>query len=208
MLGNGHETLVLERDGRRCEAIAEELGTSTVVQGDGCEAVTLEKAGTGRADIFVAVTGNDEDNLVACQVAKHKFSVAKTIARIKNPRNEAIFKKLGIDVTVSATDLILTHIEVELPLHPAIPLLQIKEGEFTLVKIKIPPDAIVVGKQIRELVLPEKSFITLIISEERGPQIPSGGTILRANDDVVAVTKPVHRESLQTILTTKPKRKE
>jgi trk system potassium uptake protein TrkA len=200
--------LVLERDGRRCEAIAEELGTSTVVQGDGCEAVTLEKAGTGRADIFVAVTGNDEDNLVACQVAKHKFSVAKTIARIKNPRNEAIFKKLGIDVTVSATDLILTHIEVELPLHPAIPLLQIKEGEFTLVKIKIPPDAIVVGKQIRELVLPEKSFITLIISEERGPQIPSGGTILRANDDVVAVTKPVHRESLQTILTTKPKRKE
>src|SRR5262245_1133608 len=110
MLEDGHEVLVIERDAAKCAGIAEELG-DIVLKGDGCEAVTLASAGMGRADLCVAVTGDDEDNLVACQVAKTKFEVPRTIARINNPKNELIFRQLGIDTTVSATSVILAQIE-------------------------------------------------------------------------------------------------
>jgi trk system potassium uptake protein TrkA len=201
LLSDGHEVVLLEKDGKRREAIAEELGTSIVIRGDGCEATTLEEVGTGRADMLIAVTGDDEDNLVACQVAKHRFNVPRTIAKIKNPRNETLFNKLGIDVTVSSTNLILAHIEYELPFHSLIPLLKLKGGELEMVEIRIPADSIAVGKEPRELMLPKKSSITLIISEERGPQIPSWGTVLKAGDSVIAVTPPETEEALRLMLT-------
>jgi trk system potassium uptake protein TrkA len=117
LLNEGHEILVIEKDAAKVEHIEEELG-SICMQGDGCEAATLEEAGTERAGLFIAVTNEDEDNLVACQVAKHKFNVPRIIARIGNPKNETLFKRLGIDVTVSATNLILEYIEQEVPTHP------------------------------------------------------------------------------------------
>ncbi len=91
LLAEGHEVLVLERSATICEALDEELG-SICVRGDGCETTTLSEVGTGRSDMLIAVTGDDEDNLVACQVAKHLFHVPRTIARIRNPNNEDIFK--------------------------------------------------------------------------------------------------------------------
>src|SRR5512136_2459721 len=117
LLKEGHEVLVIEKDPRICKTITDELG-SVCYRGDGCEAATLAEVGTGRADMMVAVTGDDEDNLVACQVAKYKYNVPRTIARIRNPKNEALFKKLGVDVTVSTTDIILEAIEREVPTHP------------------------------------------------------------------------------------------
>ena len=120
MLEDGHEVLVIEREAAKCSQIAEELG-DIVLRGDGCEAITLASAGMGRADLCVAVTGDDEDNLVACQVAKAKFEVPRTIARINNPKNELIFRQLGIDTTVSATSVILAQIEQELPIAPVDP---------------------------------------------------------------------------------------
>src|SRR4030042_708847 len=116
LLNEGHEVLLLEKDARIGRNIGEELG-SVCYRGDGCEAATLAEVGTSRADMLVAVTGDDEDNLVACQVAKHKYHVPRTIARIRNPKNEALFKKLGIDVTVSTTNIILEVIEREVPTH-------------------------------------------------------------------------------------------
>jgi trk system potassium uptake protein TrkA len=206
LLNNGHEVLLLEKDWRRREAIAEELGTSLVIRGDGCEAATLEEVGAGRADMLIAVTGDDEDNLVACQVAKHKFNVPTTIAKMKNPRNETLFHKLGIDVTVSSTNLILAHIQHELPFYPLIPLLKLKGGELEMVEIRIPVNSIAVGKELRELMLPRKSFITLIISEERGPQIASWDTVLQAGDSVIAVTPPETEEALRMMLTASEER--
>src|ERR1039458_2597468 len=117
LLTEGHEILVIEKDQSRIDYICNELG-SICLNGDGCEAAVLSEAGTERADMLIAVTGDDEDNLVACQVAKHKFKVPRTIARIKNPRHEKLFKTLGIDVTVSATNIILENIETEVPTHP------------------------------------------------------------------------------------------
>jgi len=199
LLDEGHEVLVLEKDPGVKEFICDELG-SICARGDGCEAATLEAAGTGRADMFIAVTGDDEDNLVACQVAKHKFNVPRTIARIKNPKNEAIFKKLGIDVTVSSTNIILENIEEEVPTHPLTHLLSIRDKGLEIVEVKIPPDSATVGKAVKELSLPPESILSLIISKQRKPRVPTANTIIQAEDQIIAVTPLESEEALRTAL--------
>ncbi len=199
LLGEGHEVLVLEKDAKRCELIAEQLG-SVCVRGDGCEARTLADVGTERADMFIAVTDEDEDNLVACQVAKHKFKVPRTIARINNPKNEALFKKLGIDVTVSSTNLILEHIEEEVPTHPLVHLLTLRGGALEIVEVRIPSNSSVVGKRMKEIVFPPESVICLMIGG-RGAQVPTGDTILEAEAQVIAVTRPEAEGALRAALT-------
>ncbi len=195
-----HEVLIIEKDGAKCERIAEELG-DIVLRGDGCEATTMEIAGFGRADMLIAVTGDDEDNLVTCQVGKTKFNVSRTIARINNPKNEQIFRRLGIDTTVSATAAILAQIEQELPTHPLIPLLTLKGGGLEIVGVKIPPTAAVIGKRIRDILLPQQSLIALIIDEEGTPRVPNSDTVIRAEDEVVAVSRTENEGSLREVLT-------
>lgn len=199
LLGEGHEVLVLEKDAKRCELIAEQLG-SVCVRSDGCEARTQADAGTERADMFIAVTDEDEDNLVACQVAKYKFKVPRTIARINNPKNEALFKKLGIDVTVSSTNLILEHIEEEVPTHPLVHLLTLRGGALEIVEVRIPSNSSVVGKRMKEIVFPPDSVICLMIGGQ-GAQVPTGDTILEAEAQVIAVTRPEAEGALRAALT-------
>ncbi|MFC1983747.1 potassium channel family protein [Chloroflexota bacterium] len=199
LLDEGHEVFAIEKNATVCETVVGEMG-SVCVRGDGCEVSTLAEAGTGRADMFIAVTGDDEDNLVACQLAKHKFSVPRTVARIRNPKNETIFKKLGVDVTVSATNIILERIAEELPTHPLTHLLTIGDEGLEIVQVKIPPQSITAGKTIRELSLPPKSTLSLIIRKERKPIIPKANTILQAEDQIIAVTTPESEEALRTTL--------
>ncbi len=199
LLDEGHELLMIEKDATRVGRIEEELG-SICMQGDGCEAAILDEAGTERADLFIAVTDEDADNLVACQMAKHKFNVPHIIARISNPKNETLFTKLGIDVTVSTTKLILEHIEEELPAHPLTHLLKLRRGELEIVEVKIPSTSATVGKQIRELPLPPGSVLSLIV-KERGVQVPTPYTILEAEDRVIVAIKPDLEETLRIVLT-------
>lgn len=199
LVDEGHEVLIIEKDKAKCERIAEELG-DIVLRGDGCEATTMEAAGFGRADMVIAVTGDDEDNLVSCQVAKVKFNVPRTVARLNNPKNENIFKKLGIDTTISATAAILAHIEQQLPTHAAIPLLTLSSG-LEIVGVKVPPDSSVVGKRIKELLLPPQSMIVLLIDQEGSPRLPSTDTVIREEDEVVAVTLAENVETLRAIIT-------
>jgi len=200
LVADGHEVLVLETEPQRVEFMKEELG-SVVMRGDGCEAATLDQVGASRSDMLIAVTGDDEDNLVACQVAKHRFKVPLTIALLNNPRNRTIFKILGVDVTVDSTDLILAHIEQELPKHPLIPLLTLKGGDLEIVEVKVPPDSTAIGKRLKDLPIPPESVISLIIGKEKGAQIPTEDTILAAEDEVVAVTKPELEEALRGAFT-------
>lgn len=200
LVEEGHEVLVIELDKAKCERITEELG-DIALQGDGCEAATMEIAGFGRADMVLAVTGDDEDNLVSCQVAKVKFNVPRTIARINNPKNEDIFRKLGIDTTISATAAVLAQIEQELPTHPLIPLLRLKGGGLEMVEVKVPPDAAIVGKKVTDILLPMQSLIVLTVDKEGVPRIPSGDTVIHADDEVVAVTKVEHEDTIRSILT-------
>lgn len=199
LLAEGHEVLVIEREARKCQAINDELG-SVAMHGDGCEAVTLEEAGVGRADVLITVTGDDEDNMVACQVAKHRFHVPRTIARINNPKNENIFKLLGIDTTVSSTQVILAQIEENLPVHFLIPVLHMRGGKLEMVEITVPPRAKVVGKKFKDLSLPSGTLISLINREE-GALLPTPETMLAAEDRIVAVTRPEAEESLRQALT-------
>ena len=194
-----HEVLVIEENPARSAEIAETLG-EIVMLGDGCEAAIQEKVGTSRADLLLAVTGADQDNLVACQVAKHVFKVPRTVARINNPKNEPIFRKLGIDFTVSATSVILSQIEQELPDHPLIPLLTLRSG-FEIVEVKIPRGARVAGTPLGELVLPAQSIIWGVIDAEGTPLAPDAARVLGGGDAVVVVAPVESEEALRSALT-------
>ena len=198
LLAENHEVLVIEQNAAKCERIAEELG-DVVLQGDGCEATTMEIAGFGRADMVVAVTGDDEDNLVSCQVAKVKFNVPRTVARINNPKNQEIFRRLGIDYTISATAAVLAQIEPELPTHQVIRLLAMSSG-LELVGVKVPPASGVIDKRIKELLLPHQSLIVLVIDKEGMPRLPTPETQIHAEDEIVAVTPQENEDALRTIL--------
>jgi trk system potassium uptake protein TrkA len=199
LLNEGHEVLVLEKDARVCKTITDELG-SICFRGDGCEAATLAEVGTGRADMVVAVTGDDEDNLVACQVAKHKHNVPHTIARIRNPQNAVLFKKLGIDVTVNATDIILEAIEREVPTHPVTQLLNLEERGMVIVDVRITEESTTVGKAVKDLSLPPESKLALIIPAEGSAYVPTASTVLLAGDQVIAVTTPESKDELRATL--------
>ena len=197
LLDEGHEVLLIEKNAAICNTITDEMG-SICFRGDGCETVTLAEIGTGRADMLIAVTGDDEDNLVACQVAKHKFNVPCTIARIRNPGNENIFKKLGVDVAVGSTSIILEHIEEKVPTHPLTHLLTLSDKGLEIVEIKIPPESTTVGKSVKELSLPEESKLVLVISKERKPRVPTASTILQAGDRIIALTTPESEDGLRS----------
>ncbi len=200
LISEGHEVLIMEKDAGHTRSLAEDLG-SVVTRGDGCEAASLEEAGAGRADMLVAVTGDDEDNLVACQVAKYRFNVPRTIARLKNPEYEPLFKKLGIDVTVSGTELILAHIEREVPTHPLIPILKLEKAGLEIVELKVPSNAPAVGRRLRDLRPPADSLIFMIIDKTKGPQIPTGDTVVKEGDEIVAVIKQGSEKALRTAFT-------
>lgn len=199
LLAEGHELLVLEKDAARTAFICNDLG-SVAVRGDGCEMTTLAEAGAGRADMFVAVTGDDEDNLVSCQAAKHKFNVPHTVARVNNPKNETIFKKMGINVTISSTKIILENIEEEVPTHPITHLLDIQEQGLEIVEIKIPPHATTIGKTVKELPLPAGNTLSLVIRNQQKPFTPNEDTVIEAEDNVIAITTPETEEALGTAL--------
>jgi trk system potassium uptake protein len=185
LLNQGHEVLLLEKSSARFQSLSEELGQS-VFRGDACEARVMDEAGARRADAIVAVTGEDEDNLVICQMAKERFNVARTIARLNNPKHEDLFQKLGIDATVSPTKAILSLIESELPGRRFVTLMTLKRAGLDILEMNIPPQSPVVGKELSHINLPRRSNLTLIIRDSE-PIFPTGETVLQANDDVYAL---------------------
>ena len=203
LVANGFEVLIIEKDNSRCDSIAEELG-DIVLRGDGCEVTTMDIAGFSRADMAIAVTGDDEDNLVVCQVAKARFNIPRSVARINNPKNEEIFGRLGIETTVSATSAILSQIAQELPEHSLISLMTIKGGGLELVEVKIPADSAVVGRKIKDLPLPKQSLVSLIIDESGEPRVPSNDTTVCSGDELVMVTSRKNEDDLRDALTAKP----
>jgi trk system potassium uptake protein TrkA len=193
LLNENNEVLVIERDPGRSAQIRDEL-SGNVLTGDSCEATTLDLAGVSRADLVAAVTGDDEDNLVICDIARYR-GVGRTIARINNPRNELLFRKRGIETTISATQAVLAQIEQELPTQMMIPLLQLHSG-LELVEIKLPETSPVAGRSVREVLLPAESLISLIVDPGGVPRMPSGDTRLNAGDALVVVSR---KESLDML---------
>ncbi|MGC8873749.1 MAG: potassium channel family protein [Chloroflexia bacterium] len=199
LLEQGHEVLVIERDPRRQAILSQELG-AVVLPGDGCEVAVMEQAGFSRADVVIAVTGDDEDNLVICQVAKRRFHVGRTIARINNPRNEKIFRRLGIDVTVSSTEVILSQIEQLLPFESLVHLLRLRNVGISFVELEVPAHSPALGRPLRSLGIPDDCIIPLLIRGDKEAIIPYGETVLQAGDRLIAVTSETSEQTLRHLL--------
>ncbi len=200
LLNQGHEVLLLEKGSLRFQALNEELGQS-VVRGDACEARTMEEVGVNRADVVIAVTGEDEDNLVICQMAKKRFKVARTIARLNNPKHELIFQKLGIDITVSPTKSILSLIEAELPGTPFVSLMTLKRAGLEIMEIRVPAESPIVGKTLGTINLPRSGNIVLIIRASEYI-VPNADTKIVGNDEVYALVNREGEEALRSALGT------
>jgi len=199
LLEAGHEVLVIEKDVHKSARLMDELG-ALVLQGDGCDVAAMSQAGMSRADLVVAVTGDDEDNLVVCQVAKHKFNVPRTIARINNPKNEKIFRILGIDSTVSSTELILSQIEQEIPSRSLVHLMTLRNVGVSFIEMEVPPDSPALGRPLRDLGIPDDCILPLIVRGGSQAIIPYGDTILEAGDQVIAVTSEKSEEKIRQIV--------
>ncbi|HEY7835016.1 MAG TPA: NAD-binding protein [Ktedonobacterales bacterium] len=199
LLDQGHEALLMDKNGARVRQLEEQLGAN-VVKGDACEVRVLNEYGCERADIVIAVTGDDEDNLVICQVAKQRFHVKRTIARVNNPANSQLFAQLGIDTTVSPTDTIMHLIESELPQHyTLVPLLQLTRAGLRLVELTVPADSPVAGMPLRELRLPRECNIVLI--DRNGDGItPDGETTIQPEDRLYALVKGGGEAAMQHII--------
>lgn len=198
LVDQGFEVLVIERQPAKAEAIREHLG-AVVMVGDGAEASVLEAAGAVRADVVIATTGDDEDNLIVCQVAKRRFDVERVIARVNNPKNEQLFKRLGIDATVSQTNVLLHLIEQRLIPDGLTRLLTLQHQEIEIVELKVGADSPVVGRRLSEIRLPPDCVFSAI---NRGEHIiiPTGQTRLEAGDDVIAVTRTERESELRRLL--------
>ena len=197
LLHRGHEVLLLEKGQKRYQALSDELGQS-VSKGDACEARIMDEAGARRADVVIAVTGEDEDNLVICQMAKKRFNVARTIARLNNPNHEILFQKLGIDVTVSPTKAILSLIESELPGPHFVQLMTLKKAGLEILEMTIPPLSPTTGKQLNQINLPRRCNLALIIRNSE-TIFPTADTVLQPNDDIYALVTREAEEELRNI---------
>jgi trk system potassium uptake protein TrkA len=198
LLSDGYEVLLVERDARKADDLEEQFG-HVVLAGDGAEAATLKAAGAGRADVVIAVTGEDEDNLVVCQIAKQKFHVGRTIARVNNPKNESLFRMLGIDVTVSQTNHILHLIEQSIPGSSFVHLMNLQHPDLAIIDAKIVEGSPVAHRAIGEIELPANCIIAAV---SRGPRVivPSPATELEPGDDLIAIAHRDQEDELRRLL--------
>jgi trk system potassium uptake protein TrkA len=198
LVTEGYEVLLIERNPAKVATWSERFG-AVVLQGDGTEVAMLEKAGVARADVVIATTGDDEDNLVIAQLAQHHFSVPKVIARINNPKNEEIFRKLGVTYTVSQTNIILNRIEEEIPNRPLIHLSTLRHADLAIVEVDLDRGAPVVGTDIRAVRFPPDAVVAAIVRDDN-LILPRGDTRFEAGDRVIAICRRSQEESLRTSL--------
>jgi trk system potassium uptake protein TrkA len=199
LVRGGHEVVVVESDRARFDTIEAEFRPFAIL-GDATEIYVLERAGIKRPpDIVVAATGDDEDNIVICQLAKEKYGVQKVIARVNDPRNQEHFDLLGIRPTVAATPMILALIEHEVPEHGLVHLLELRDEQLEIVEVEIADGAPAVGKRVEELQLPSSTRLVSVMREGRA-EIAVGSTELRRGDQVLAILEPGAEEELRGVL--------
>jgi len=185
LIGKGNEVTVIESDASRFAMVEEEL-EHAVHYGDGSELWVLERAGVARADMVIAVTGDDEDNILICQVAREKYGVERVIARCNNPRNLQHFELLGIKPAVSATDLILRLIEHEVPRYGFLHLLDLPQERLEIIEIEVAEGSPAAGQMVKDLGLPDGSLAIAILRHGTG-FVPLSDSVIEAGDEVLIV---------------------
>lgn len=189
LLRSDHEVTLVDQNRATYLRLEQEL-EHVVQYGDGTELWVLERAGIGRADLVVAVTGDDEDNILICQVAKEKYLCERIIARCNNPRNLQHFRLLNIMPAVSATDLILNLIEHEVPGHGLVHLLDLPDEQLEIIEVEVSEGAAAEGLRIDEIELPDGSLIISVLPASGGGFVPKPDTVVHAGDEVLIVLDP------------------
>jgi trk system potassium uptake protein TrkA len=195
----GHELTIIEQHRERFALLEEEFEHAAIV-GDATEIFVLERAGIARPpDLLVAVTGDDEDNMVICQMARERYGVGKVIARVNDPRNQPHFDLLGISPTVSATQTIMGLVEHEVPEHELIHLLELRKENIEIVEVQIDSSSPSAGKRVSGLKLPAGARLLYVIRDGRA-EIPDSETELQAGDQVLAILEPGKEDELRRVL--------
>lgn len=195
---DNHSVALIDKDKSVCEGITRKLDI-LMICGDGCSPAVLKEAGIERADVVAAVTGDDEDNLIICQLAKERFSVKRTVARVNDPKHEYVFSELGVDIPIDATAIIAKIIEEEVSFTDFVNLLSFKRGKLAIVRVDLPDDAPVINKTVKDITLPPDSVLVSIL---RGEEVivPHGETVLESGDDIIALTMVGNESKLLDLL--------
>lgn len=194
-----HEVVVIEAKGTRADVLEDEFG-HRVVHGDGTELYVLEAAGITRPpDIVVAVTGDDEDNMIIAQLAREKYGVAKVIARVNDPRNQVHFDLLGISPTVCPTQRIMALIEHEVPEHELVHLLELRRENLEIIEVEVDPDCPCIGKSAERIGLPTGARLISLVRDGKAELIDDD-TVLAPGDQVIAILEPGREDEVRQLL--------
>jgi len=200
LINEGHEVFVLDNNPDTVAALQRDLGMVATI-GDATSVRALQDAGASRAGALIATTDSDADNLAACQLARTNFDVPRTIAVAHSPENAELFDLAGIDLVVSATDLVLSNLATALPAHPLIRLMPVADRSQELVAIKLPASGTVIGRTLSELTLPYGTKIVLMITADGRSKTPEADTLVEAEDEIVALSPSNSTAELWEFLT-------
>ena len=202
LLAGDHEVVVIEKQPKKAQLMANLLETDVTMVGDGCDPLILDQAGLKRADVVVADTGDDEDNLVVCLIAK-KHSKARCIARVNNPKNKLIFESIDREAPItliSSTEVILDAINAQVNVHDYSLITKLKDGDLELVKLAIPSGSPADGKRIVDIGLPRSSIVVAVDRRGEDLLIPTGDTLIRTGDTVILMVKNESRNDVRAVL--------
>jgi trk system potassium uptake protein TrkA len=208
LLKQGHEVLVIEKIEKKARVLDNLIDQRVTIVGDGCDPLVLEEAGIARADVVVADTGDDEDNLVVTLIAKKKTK-AKCIARVNNPRNKTIFESLDPEdpvTVISSTEIILDVLNESVnacSYEAALETMHLfGKGKLQLMKIGVPLDSKLNGKRIADIAFPHNSVLVAIDSGADELTIPDGDTLVRAGDNLIAIVKGTATDQMRDLFST------
>jgi len=199
LIERDYEVTLVEKDRARADWLAHHLGSCCIMVGDGDEMAFLATTGIERAGVVVGATGDDEDNLVACQLAKGKFGVRRTIARVNDPLNVKVFKAVGIDVPVSATDLLMGLIEAELSGSDMVKGVAVKASGANLIDVALPALSAHVGHRVDEMNLPADELLVCIVRNGE-PVVPSPEVIIEAGDELIIYSRTLDVERVRELV--------
>jgi len=182
----GHEVLIIEEDSKKRERLEEALGDITL-GGSGCKIQCLDQAGVSRADVFIAASDADEDNLAACQLAQIKYKVPRVLAKLNNPRNRNIFRKLGIENTVDMAALILENMKAQIPVFPLVRLSELEGEDLEVVQVRVSEDSGLAGHTLGDTKLAFVAGSACLVRHGEAPTGADAATILEVGDSLIGV---------------------
>jgi len=197
LLGSqGHRVTIIEMNDMVFAKLQRTQSQAELIYGDGCNPMILREADIENMDAVVAVTGDDEDNLVVAKLAKHEYQIGRVIARVNNPKNEWLFNaKMGVDIAISHSSLLARMIHEELGMGDLVPLLKLEGGQVSLAEVTVPLGSSVVGHRVDTLELPSACVLATIV---RGGElvIPRGDTMIQPGDKIIALVKSEQQAEL------------